>query len=341
METGKLSANKTIIMEVSATTTIISNKYEVNIEFKFTELDKHYVGNKLWLEKPFKILEYFHGYVNIWAIMHNGQNAHLLIAHIANVENLSGKIFDLAAEPYFAFRTYLIPPMMKRSRRASTLRINIAEGDRKLKTVFGTLRLSFEASKGQLMKQTLMNGFSGLNNHCNKGRHENSEKSQETEKIKIICENCTIMLEKSLLCSISDVFKAMFQNPDNVESRNGTVCLEDIDPRTIEGFERMLKSNIIKEEDLNVGMLLFSDRYNIQPIVQLCLEHLRKNITKENFVEIAKASDLINDKDLLQAAANFITKNIGTFDDDPDIRNFMRSNTDCFSKVLETMMFKK
>ena len=325
-------------MEISATTTIISNKYEVNIEFKFTELDKHYVGNKLWLEKPFKILEYFHGYVNIWAIMHNGQNAHLLIAHIANVENLSGKIFDLAAEPYFAFRTYLIPPMMKRSRRASTLRINIAEGERKLKTVFGTIRLSFEASKGQLMKQTLVNGFSGLNNHYNKGRHE---KSQKTEKIKIICENRTIMLEKSLLCSISDVFKAMFQNPDNVESRNGTVSLEDIDPRTIEGFERMLKSNIIKEEDLNVGMLLFADRYNIKPIFELCSNHLMKNMTRENFVEIAKVADMTNASTLLKAVAEFICKNIGTFEEDPEIRNFMRSNPECFAKVLETMMFRK
>ena len=131
----------------------------------------------------------------------------------------------------------------------------------------------------------------------------------------------------------------MFENPNNAESQNGAVCLEGIDSDTIKGFERLLNCHIIKEKDLNVDMLLFADRYNIQPIVHLCLKHLKRNISKENFVEIAKASDLINNMDLLHAVANFISKNIGTFEDDPHVRSFMSS--ECFSKILETMMFKK
>ena len=183
--------NKTsIAMEVSALTTIISNKYEVNIEFKFTELDKHYAGEKLWAEKPFQILDYFHGYVNVWTTMQNGENTHLLVAYVTDVENLSGKVFEIAVEPYFTFKSYDIPPMLQRAKRGNTLRINIDTGKRKLKTVYGKLQLSFQASKGQLMKQTLMNGFSGLNQHFNNSGFVKSEKpemSRKTEKMVTLC----------------------------------------------------------------------------------------------------------------------------------------------------------
>ena len=195
------------------------------------------------------------------------------------------------------------------------------------------------------LKQTLIHGFSGINQQFKKatlGKNKTSPNAPKpTEEINIVCGDQSTMFNKALICSISDVFKTMFQNPDNAEFQNGTVRMEEIDPSTIKAFERFLNCHIIKEEDLNVGMLLFADRYNIQPIVQLCLKHLRKNVTKENFVEIAKASDLINDKDLLQASVTFAIKNIGTFDDDPEVRQFMRSNPACFAKVFENMMFKK
>ena len=207
--------------------------------------------------------------------------------------------------------------------------------ERKLKNLSGALRISFEASKGQLMSHTFIQGVSAL------VKSKKIKLSHPIEKVKIICGDTSIMFKKYILCSISDVFRAMFENPNNIEVQNGVVCLEDIDKNIIKAFERFFNASSINEEDLTAGMLLFADRYNIQPIVQLCLKHLRQNVSKENFVQIAKASDLINDKNLLQAAANFITKNIGTFEDDPDVRNFMRSNPECFSKVLEIMMFKK
>ena len=49
----------------------------------------------------------------------------------------------------------------------------------------------------------------------------------------------------------------------------------------------------------------------------------------------------ISDKGLLCACVNFATKNIGTFENDPDVKNFIRANQDSFIKVFEEMMFKK
>ena len=133
----------------------------------------------------------------------------------------------------------------------------------------------------------------------------------------------------------------MFENPNNIECQNGSVTLEDVDTNTIVAFKKFLTNHQIKEEEFNVSMLLFADRYNIQTIVELCLNNLKINMTKENFPEIVKASDMISDKGLLQAAINFAKQNMGTFEDDPNVKKFMRANQDLFINFFEEMMFKK
>ena len=50
---------------------------------------------------------------------------------------------------------------------------------------------------------------------------------------------------------------------------------------------------------------------------------------------------MTNASTLFKTVAEFIYKNIGTFEDDPELRKFMGSNPECFAKVLETMMFRK
>ena len=67
---------------------------------------------------------------------------------------------------------------------------------------------------------------------------------------------------------------------------------------------------------------------------------MKKSVSKENFMDIVKAADVINDKELLQAAADFAALNIGTFNKDPEIKEFIKSNPECFANVWEMMMFK-
>ena len=343
-------------MEASAT--CVSSTYEIDVEINFTGLEEKYNGPRLFVLKQIQVLDYFFGFVTVRTETIHGFKVDFLTLEFPEVKEISGRVINIGASPFFASRTFENAPMTKVPRRTPTpgrpqrkakeylfYKLHEHRDEIKLKSVCGTVRISFEASNGQLMKQTLIHGFSGINQQFKKavlGKNKTSPNaSQPREEIKVVCGDTSIMFDKTLLCSISDVFKTMFENPNNVEHQRGAVCLEEIDPRTIKALERFLTSTIVKEEDLNVGMLLFADRYNIQPIVQLCLKHLRQNVTKENFVEIAKASDLINDKELLQAAVTFATRNIGTFEDDAEVRNFMRSNPECFAKVFENMMFKR
>ena len=45
-------------------------------------------------------------------------------------------------------------------------------------------------------------------------------------------------------------------------------------------------------------------------------------------MDIVKAADVINHKELLQAAADFAALNIGTFNKNPEIKDFIKSNPD-------------
>ena len=342
-------------MEASAT--CVSSTYEIDVNINFTGLEEQHNGLRLYVSKQIQVLDYFFGIVTVRTETIQGRRVHLLTLEFPEVKNIIGRVINVGAAPFFALKTFDNVSMQNftrtptpgrhqgKAREYLVYKFHEHLDERKLKSVCGTVRISFQASNGQLMKQSLIHGFSGINPQLRKailGKNKTSPNaSQPQEEIKIICGDTSIMFDKTLLCSISDVFKTMFENPNNVEHQRGAVCLEEIDPSTVKALERFLKSHIVKEDDLNVAMLLFADRYNIQPIVQLCLNHLRKNVTKDNFVEIAKASDLINDKDLHQAAVTFASKNVGKFDDDLEVRNFMRSNPECFAKIFENMMFKK
>ena len=347
-------------MEVSTFCT--SFKHEVDVEFKCTRMDESYNGTTFSLMKRIQILDYYHGLLAIVDKKLDDLRRELkIVCYISKVKKANGILHNFNAEllnkPIKVAQQYHL-------KEQKGLVTHTESGEEKLKDVLygafvyptnssdtakltnlsGTVTVSFEACKGQIRKQSLIQGFSNLNQNYTKTylqKISGTDRSKSNENIKLICGDVTQVFDKAILCSISDVFDAMFSNPNNIECRNGAVYLEEVDPLTILGFGRLLTSHIVKEEDLNVSMLLFADRYNIQPIFQLCLDHLKKNITLENFPEIAKASDLITNNGLFQAAVEFASQNLGKFDNNPDVKNFIRANPECFAKVFENMIFKK
>ena len=329
----------------------LSNKYQFELEVKFTGLNDLYQGNgHLSRQKQIQCLEYFTG--SLWLIDKkvNNKRSKYLFLHLFDVKELEGEILNL--EIVDTAKKSTLPRTRLKDQLYKTTRFDCIEGtqnvdskglyvyfpmptntEAKLKSVCGTIRISFEDSKGQILKLTLNQGISSLK--------KSSKNANTSEEVKLICEDVTTNFNKDLLCSMSDVFHSMFENPNNEECQKSAVCLEGIDPSTIKAFKRILLSHAIKEEDLNVSMLLFADRYNIQLIFKLCLNHLKANITKDNFPDIVKASDLLNDKSLFSAVVDFVKKNMGTFKDDPEFKKFIRSNQDCFIKVFEEMIFEK
>ena len=338
-------------------------RHEVIIELKCTKMDERYIGSNLVLSNQVNILGFYHGFLTVTDRKIDESSRSLeILCYIADVDNSIGSLSELRA-PEIEIGTF----KFQQNYQLQAVNANVKHfesgefkerymlGKRflyatessdtaKLRNLSGIMKISFEASPGQTKKQYLIHGFSNLNQNYIETyikKVPKNDKSKSSETVKLICGDVTQVFNKTILCSVSNVFNAMFSNPNNMECKNGAVYLEEVDPITIQGFSRLLTSHQVQDKDLNVSMLLFADRYNIQPIFQLCLDHLKKNLTLENFPEVAKASDLITNTDLLQAAAEFASKNLGKFDDNPEVKNFIRANPQCFAKVFENMIFKK
>ena len=107
------------------------------------------------------------------------------------------------------------------------------------------------------------------------------------------------------------------------------ICLKDI-----------LNEDEIKQEYLNVQLLMFANKYEIDSLVQLCSDHLKTSLTMENVYGVIEAAYLIDDDDLLKKATKFVTKNRGTFkSNDSEWDAFTKSHPECFVKMMQFMMF--
>ena len=167
-------------------------------------------------------------------------------------------------------------------------------------------------------------------------------KPEKPKDIKIECQGEMIEFHKSLLAKISDVFQRMVENPNFIESPNGVITMKEVSPNTVKAFKKLLydDGNLIEATDLDAELMLFCDRYNIKPMVDLCSQHLQNQITKENLMEIVDAAFKINDDDLLKKAVDFVRLNYGSFEEIEEWKDFIKSNPKCVAKMMEFIMFK-
>ena len=199
---------------------------------------------------------------------------------------------------------------------------------RKLKSFEGILKITFEPNETSDLKHALQLEFSVL------------KMPKQPEDFRIICENKEVKFNKAFLCKISDVFAAMIENPHTSESQQGFVVIENVRAETIKRFQKIVCKGNVKKEDLNVELLLFADRYNIQPLVKLSKAQIKKSISRENLIDVIRASDALNDDELLKAAVNFVSENKGSFETNPEFMEMMESNPKCSAKMWGMLMFK-
>ena len=213
----------------------------------------------------------------------------------------------------------------------------IRNTEARIQTITGIVTLTFEPEDGVALKDELIYKFGESVLEIEKaGKEAKPEKPME---IKIECQGEMIEFHKSLLAKISDVFQRMVENPNFIESPNGVITMKEVSPNTVKAFKKLLydDGNLIEATDLDVELMLFCDRYNIKPMVDLCSQHLQNQITKENLMEIVDAAFKINDDDLLKKAVDFVRLNYGSFEEIEEWKDFIKSNPKCVAKMI---MFK-
>ena len=322
--------------------------YSAEIQVNLTSLQNHYKGQKLNFWKEFKI----HNVAINFSVLDTNFNASLkdksenkslyIIVENApwiecNIKSLSVSLEKWTNRTLEGHKFKFAQTRANKGRTDYQLYFDWTQlfsnksklvGE-KVTKVNGTFGIRVEAGFNHLLKETFLKEFCKL------------DVSSDSEDIVIVCDDGEkIPIAKDLLCKISEIFRTMLENPKALESQNNCIELKNISSETIKAFKNIMTKDTINPKDLKVELLVFADRYNIQPLVRFCKDNLKNNICKDNFMDIVKAADVIADKDLLQATANFAALNIGTFEKDQEIMNFIKSNPECFAKVWELMMFK-
>ena len=201
----------------------------------------------------------------------------------------------------------------------------------------GTLKLSFEPKiqRGRIQKRR-------LTLELNK-----SKLNKEAEDFTIICQDQQFGFNRFYLSMISPVFEKMqserWNKGDNENSDVVSVEEKDFPPETIQSFKNIIyNKNSIEEKDLTPELLMFCDKYDIQPLFKICHSHLLETFTKDNLLERIKVCRFLNDGEkLLKEAAKFVKKNLGNFQANPEMEEFMKSNPECWTKIMRLMMFEK
>ena len=248
--------------------TFLKSRYEIEVKVNFSNLEQYYNGNKLTAYQKVNIMNFFFGFVRVIDLNFNLNHSKEIDFLIHNVDGLKGSITDLTLNPEFYLENELPEEMNQAKYKIGDKEMDILvmrlirhpdEPPQKLKDVEVTFALSFQACKEQIHKQTLVQSFSAIANSFNKTFTYPACTQKRSENVKIVCGHNTTVFDKSILCSVSDVFRTMFENPNNLECQRGVVCLEEVNPSTILAFQRLLTEHKVEEDDLNVAMLLFAD----------------------------------------------------------------------------------
>ena len=164
--------------------------------------------------------------------------------------------------------------------------------------------------------------------------------AQLENNFKIICQGEEFQFNKTLLSMVSEVFAKMVQGSFNKEATSNSVEIIDFSADTIRTFQKFAFENEeIKDEEMNMELLMFAQKYLMKPLIAKCRERLFANITHGNVFEIIKTAYFIDDEDVFKEASEYLKANSDELKDTDDWLSFEDANPKIIAKVYRFMMF--
>lgn len=131
-------------------------------------------------------------------------------------------------------------------------------------------------------------------------------KRKELCDVVLCVEELEIYAHKVVLASFSPYFYAMFTN-DVIESRQNSVTLKSMDPRSVEVLIEFAYTAQIRITEENVQYLLpVACILQISPVKKACCDFLQSQLDPSNCIGIKDYADIYDCIDLAKAAGKFI-----------------------------------
>ena len=93
----------------------------------------------------------------------------------------------------------------------------------------------------------------------------------------------TIMHYKAIL-SQNEVFKGMLVDNEMLEKSSGEVKITDVSAAAMESLLYFFYHDDFPENKITVDLLSAADKYIVSELIEICLHHLKANLTQGNLL---------------------------------------------------------
>lgn len=112
---------------------------------------------------------------------------------------------------------------------------------------------------------------------------------------------------KAILSARSSVFDAMFRHEQLQENMENRVCIDDISSQVLEALLNYIYCGDTSSVDqFSAELLIAADKYDIQSLINLCVESMMHQICTETAAKLYYTADVYQLSELKQVAINFI-----------------------------------
>ena len=163
---------------------------------------------------------------------------------------------------------------------------------------------------------------------------------EDLSDVKIICQGQALPCHKVILSLHSDVFKAMFTN-DMSESANGQVVIDDISFEAMKTVLALLYGVKVDDNEIDWEVMLALEKYNVQDLLEFCIQHLKCSLSIDNVMEILAAAHLMDCEELLTTATNFANNHRGRVVITKGWNDLKVKHPGTATKIMERIFFGK
>jgi BTB/POZ domain len=134
--------------------------------------------------------------------------------------------------------------------------------------------------------------------------------NQNLTDVTFECQGKKLKAHKLILAAASPVFEAMFKEGTK-EHHDNYVNIEDIDSDVFEVFLRFLYSGQVDQlDEMCFDLFTAADKYDVQPLRNICIQHMSDNISVDNAVEVLALAERHSIEPTKSLALQFIKANI-------------------------------
>ncbi|KAJ5079694.1 pep-cterm sorting domain-containing protein [Anaeramoeba ignava] len=146
-------------------------------------------------------------------------------------------------------------------------------------------------------------------------QNQNEKEEESYFDFEIICEQnkTSFKTHKSILSSRSQYFKSLFKSKMK-EYQENKMILKDVSSSILSSILNYFYSGKIEINLENaIEILIFSSKYFIDELTEICLNFIKNNLQIETIVDVLKLSESMNLNQLLNSSYKFISKNFEEF----------------------------